>query len=618
MQATWVARVARGAALAGALVLAACGGPAAPGSPAPSPPPVASNPCDAVGGEVRHELRRLPKREAEGDPRHRVLDALWTHRAASARGRLRPPAWSARAEDVGEVAVLVDADDIVLPANRFDLAGRGLRFQPNTAGGYDVVSIDSTFREPLGERLSLADDDGVEEAVGFDAVFFGRAYATVFVNSDGNLTFGEVDRASTARDLGRVLAGPPRVAPFFADLDPSAGGAVFLQRDAGGFTVTFCTVPGYDAPETTTFQVTLAPNGAVDVRYGRTIGLPDAIVAVSPGRAAAFTPVDLSASGPIAGGGGAVGERFAARTSVDTVALAQAFYAAHDDAYDQLVVWTDQSYARAFAYETTVANEIRGIGVDLYDYAREFGSAGRLRSLVMMDALGKYPDDPARKFRGEETTLSILGQEVGHRWLVFFRFLDHERRVSQALLGRDLAHWSFFVDSDASVMEGNDIQDLGGGRFRTVAAVERYSLVDQYAMGLVGEHEVPPFFYVEHPVNVQPESHAESAPRVGVTFNGTRRDVLVQDIVAVHGPRVPSAAESPRVHRQAFVYVVTTGRAVDVTEVAKIDRIRLAWERFFLEATDGRMRAETRLRPPARAAVRSERPEAGRATGLAR
>ena len=41
------------------------------------------------------------------------------------------------------------------------------------------------------------------------------------------------------------------------------------------------------------------------------------------------------------------------------------------------------------------------------------------------------------------------------------------------------------MDSDASVMEGNDIEDLGGGSFRTVGAVRRYSRLDQYAMGLL-------------------------------------------------------------------------------------------------------------------------------------
>ena len=71
------------------------------------------------------------------------------------------------------------------------------------------------------------------------------------------------------------------------------------------------------------------------------------------------------------------------------------------------------------------------------------------------------------------------------------------------------------------------------------------------------------------------------------------------DIIEVEGPRVPSAAESPRVQRQAFVYVVRGGREPNPDHVAKLDRIRLQWETFFRAATDDRMTAETRLRPPA-------------------
>jgi hypothetical protein len=82
---------------------------------------------------------------------------------------------------------------------------------------------------------------------------------------------------------------------------------------------------------------------------------------------------------------------------------------------------------------------------------------------------------------------------------------------------------------------------------------------------------------------------------VGVTFNGTRRDVLIQDITAIQGPRVPGAESSPRLHRQAFIYLVTAGRSQDAAQIAKIDRIRRQWEPFFQNATDGRMRADTRL-----------------------
>ena len=45
-----------------------------------------------------------------------------------------------------------------------------------------------------------------------------------------------------------------------------------------------------------------------------------------------------------------------------------------------------------------------------------------------------------------------------------------------------------------------------------------YSLLDQYAMGLVRDVDVPPMFYVESPTNVSSSAEADSAPRVGVTF----------------------------------------------------------------------------------------------------
>jgi hypothetical protein len=118
------------------------------------------------------------------------------------------------------------------------------------------------------------------------------------------------------------------------------------------------------------------------------------------------------------------------------------------------VIWTDAPLTfQAFSFEVTVANEIRGIGANVFNTSAEFGSAGRLRSLVQMDNVAKFPDDPNTRFLGENNTLSVLGQEVGHRWLAFLRFSDHNRRASDALLGRDSGHWSGVFNSDASVME---------------------------------------------------------------------------------------------------------------------------------------------------------------------
>ena len=599
------------AALAVGALLTACGGGSGdtggtPAPPTPSNPTGSANPCTTASDEAGADNLALaplaPPLSAKRDildssSRYSVLDALWLHQqSARDRPTARPSAGTTRSVDVGDVAVIQDEGDVIIAPNAFDLKTRGLRFTRNGAG-YDVQTIDGAFRQSLGRRLTLGDDDSAQVTVPFTFNFYNAGHTMAFVNSDGNVTFEEEDRASVERNVARLLTGPARVSPFLADLDPTSGnGRVFVNAAADQYTVTWCAVRGFDSALTVTAQATLLPSGTIEMKYGD-FNLGDAVVGVSPGHTGDFRAVNLSDAGPTAGGTSAVGERFAGQSQLDTVALTKKFYQSHPDNYDQLVLWTDTAIIRdAFAYETTVANEIRGIGVDVYDASRDFGSGGRMRSLAVMDWLGKYPDDPAQKFLGENSTLSVLGQEVGHRWLAFLEFQDRTGQRSQALLGRGLAHWSFFFDSDASVMEGNDIEDLGGGSFRTTASVQRYSRLDQYAMGLVSESDVPPFFYVESPVNVVPNRGPEDAPRVGVTFNGTRRDVLLQDVIAVEGPRVPDAAGSPRVHRQAFIYLVSAGRSPDGGQIDKTDRIRRQWETFFQQATDGRMQADTRLR----------------------
>ena len=208
-----------------------------------------------------------------------------------------------------------------------------------------------------------------------------------------------------------------------------------------------------------------------------------------------------------------------------------------------------------------------------------------------MDILARFPEDPRQRFLGENSTLSLLGQECGHRWLAFLDFRDGGM-ISKELLGRDEAHWSFFFDSDASHMEGNDIEDVGNGVFRTVGAVSRYSALDQYVMGLRAASEVPPMFVVTQVTSGQ---SAEDSPRVGVEIRGMRKDVRIADIVAASGTRRPDAASAPRVFRQAFIYMVSQARESSA-DLSKLERIRAAWETFFSDSTDRRGTMNARLR----------------------
>lgn len=578
------------------------------GSGSGSQPP--ANPCSTAGATEVQALGSVAggapapdkTRLIDGNPRGRLGEALWIHQEGEQRrasGRIRSPeaaqpsATSPAAagdQDVGNIAVLQDSGDLVLPANFWDLSNAGLRFTRN-GSSYTVTKIDATFRPTLGSAVTLGDDDSTERDVPFPFPFYGVNQTAAFVNSDGNITFGEEDRASTERNVARLLSGAPRVAPFLSDLNPSAGGKVFVNAASDQYTVTWCSVPAYGSKLTTTAQATLLPDGSVEMKFA-TVNITDAVVGISPGHTGDFTTDDLGTSS--ATGTGAIGERFASSGTLDTEAIARRFYQAHPDNYDQILIWTDAiTIQDAFSYELTVANEIKGIGDDIYDLSSTFGSGGRLRSLVVMDYLGKFPADPNTVFLGENNTLSVMGQEVGHRWLAYLNFRDHTGAPSDALLGRDLAHWSFFFNSDASVMEGNEIQDLGGGQFKTVDAVKRYSLLDQYAMGLVPASSVPPFFYVESPVT----NHTRAdAPQIGVTFTGTRRDVLIDDVTAVEGPRLPVPAALPALHRQAFIYIVSNGHTLDQSQITKLEGIRAAWTGFLPQATNQRMVAVTTLR----------------------
>ena len=589
-------------AIAIALLAAACGGGSSTTNPPTTPPPATSTgACSIPLQAASLSEGAAPTRKSDIDSdrktrRGRVYEELWKHQAAA---RFRPSTIgpAAVAEDIGQIAVMRDEGDLFLPSNPFDLRSTAFLFARNGSGGYDIRPSTRGFLSAVGDKVPLGDDASVRIALPFAFPYYSARYSEAFLNSDGNVTFVAEDHASTDRNVARFLTGPPRIAPLFDDLDPSTTGGVFRRTDGDALVITWCGVPEFDTPSSRiNVQLRLASDGSIEFVYGAAVEASSAVVGVSPGETGIFSAVNISSasSAPIGGGSGAIGERFSTQTDFDFVAMARKFYQTHNDDFDQIVLFTNARTTKqgTFALEFTVANEVRGIGVDVFDSSRDFGSRGRLRSVVNMDRLSNYPQDPAQPFLGENTALSLLGQECGHRWLAYLEFKDGASN-STALLGRDEAHWSFFFDSDASHMEGNDIEDRGNGQFRTVGAVSRYSPLDQYAMGLRAASDVPPMFFV---TQVTAGGSAADAPRIGVDIRGTRRDVRIEDIVAAMGPRSPDFAAAPKTFRQAWVYVVAAQTRETSDELNRLERLRAAWETFFGVSTRGRGTLNARLR----------------------
>jgi len=197
--------------------------------------------------------------------------------------------------------------------------------------GQVVNNIDLVANQIFNRLDLLADDSEMlyKFPEGFTFPFFGKTYTEVFVNSDGNLTFGAGDHTSDPRDPTRFLNGPPRIAPLFTDLDVSGIGQVTATSGAGELTFTWDGVPEFSetgSPGLNRFSVTLFSNGNIRFRYEQLNVTPDddqnfpaglqAIVGITPGNGAAGQTVDLSASPTIQISGQPVYEVFTG-TSLD-------------------------------------------------------------------------------------------------------------------------------------------------------------------------------------------------------------------------------------------------------------------------------------------------------------
>lgn len=501
---------------------------------------------------------------------------------------------------VGEVAVLVDDGSLIVNPSRVDLDDFGVQFVPQKKGGFVVSPSSDPVGGEIGERLALSDDDVREISFpkGFKFRFFNKNYTKLFVHSDGNLTFGTPDAESSERDLVRLIGGPPRIAPLFADLNPeiaTGNGGVYVLASKAKIVVTWLEVPEFGQSSPNTFQAVLYPTGRITFAFGR-LDTVVAVVGIAPGGGGDMQVLDYTESLPSGVLKAGIAERFAAERSVDDLGVARAFFREFADDYDHLIVFLDfpHSLGDAFAYELTIKNEIHGIGNDVFDSSGLAGSKGRLRSFVQMGALNRYPVSPEEDILGTNSSLDVLAHEAGHRWLATFNFLDEGGQGSDALLGRQRAHWSFCHNSLASLMEGNRFREDGGDRFTSVGATEQYSPLDLYGMGLIPAGDVPPFYYVDGC------NDRERAPAVGVVIQGRRVDVTIDQIIAAEGPREPAANRAPHSFKLAFVLVANGGQFPSTDSIAKVDRIRAAFEPHFARVTDGLGTVSTALKPKPR------------------
>ena len=115
--------------------------------------------------------------------------------------------------------------------------------------------------------------------------FYTGSAGRVFVNADGNLTFGAAEDGPGERGLGRFLGGPPRIAPFFASLDPTRGGTIAARAaPRPGHLPLERASRGRGRSTATRSRSTLHADGTIDFVYGAEMQTREAVVGAVAGR----------------------------------------------------------------------------------------------------------------------------------------------------------------------------------------------------------------------------------------------------------------------------------------------------------------------------------------------
>ncbi len=278
----------------------------------------------------------------------------------------------------------------------------------------------------------------------------------------------------------------------------------------------------------------------------------------------------------------------------DSIAIANRALALVGDRFDFLTILVASTFPgdvepeAGFAFALNVNQNILGINSGPgSDPTTPF-----LRALLNMNDLDEYPSGPDAIVSGflVATGTEILGQEAGH---AVGSFVYAEPADIQ---GRSEAHWSFYLQSYGSVMEGNQWTDNGDGTFTTApegAQFNGYSQLDEYIWGFRSADELTdPIWVITNPSIGLADS---TFPSPNVTTSGTRVEIQPEDIVGYNGGRDPASPAAPRDYSMAFILVVPAGTDPSAQDMATMQQFRSSWESFFQTQTSNRGRMHTGL-----------------------
>jgi len=274
------------------------------------------------------------------------------------------------------------------------------------------------------------------------------------------------------------------------------------------------------------------------------------------------------------------------------------FLGRHENEYDFVSIFVTEQLNFG-AFYSPLQNDVRGLGAppgtaETFDQTTSAGF-GELEGYLFMNSIFGY--------LGSVRDALFFGQEVGHRWGAYVRRSGGGRDM----LGRDNAHWNFYMESQNSSMEGNAWIEIEDGVFETDHMAEiGYSELDMYLMGFRDPRQVSDWFLIDDPqvlrnqvgwptafdsapyYAVRAQVDEETAPELpAIRVRGNRVDIALRDVTDVQGERDPDFEDAQREFNMAFVIMMPEGEPVSFDEYLVVEDVAEELTALWEEMVDG-------------------------------
>lgn len=223
------------------------------------------------------------------------------------------------------------------------------------------------------------------------------------------------------------------------------------------------------------------------------------------------------------------------------------FYKYWPDSFDHLtVIDTNTAWGgRGVSATNNVRNDVRGIGLEVFDNTALYGSKGVLRAIACMVVNDSY---------------TSYVHEFGHTFLFNWNdaTLDLTETVGVAK-GAHLSPWNDLYDPMRFLGNGIGLRKLDSGDYEMYQRPTLYVTdpplyftdFSMYGLGLIDAQDIVPAHFVLDSAYKQWSVPYPVPVAKVVTVSGT-------DLVSVYGPRVPDVATSPKRFQDAFILVSQT------------------------------------------------------------